>query len=320
MTPLVSVILPAYNAEAWIKESVQSILQQTYVNFELIIINDGSTDRTASILNTFQDERIKIIHQKNHGLAASLNIAIPYCSGKYIARMDADDICLPDRLKKQVDFLESNSDYGLIGANAEMIGYNGEHDGYFNHPLLSAQLKYCLLWNCYFVSPTIMFRKICLEKTGSFYEQNDLFEDYHMWSSIAKHYKIGNLPDVLLRYRKLKTSISNTTKNANERVLNQRRKNLKYYFPSFTSLIIEALAQCGFKRTPISSIAELRSIWKQISITMTKEVESEKERRAILIDLASRMHTFRLLTPENRGLSYFVMRIPEKIIYSLILR
>ena len=107
-TPLISVILPVYNCEKYIRDSIQSILDQVFNDFELIIINDGSTDNTFGIIKSFSDDRIILVNQVNHGLTFSLNVGLSLAKGKYIARMDADDISLPDRFKKQVNFLSEN--------------------------------------------------------------------------------------------------------------------------------------------------------------------------------------------------------------------
>src|ERR1700761_3392427 len=110
-TPAITVLMPAYNAEKYIGEAITSVLQQTYTDFELLIVNDGSTDSTASIINNFIDERIVVINQPNMGVAAALNTGLEYARGKYIARFDADDVCYSYRLEKQIRFLQDNPEY-----------------------------------------------------------------------------------------------------------------------------------------------------------------------------------------------------------------
>src|ERR1700755_1199399 len=114
--PMITVLMPAYNAEHYIAEAIASVLQQTYANFELVIVNDGSTDGTRNIIKTFRDPRIKLIDQANMGVAAALNTGLGHARAPYIARFDADDICYPERLEKQLDFLQSNPDYILVGS------------------------------------------------------------------------------------------------------------------------------------------------------------------------------------------------------------
>src|SRR3989337_2996755 len=125
----VSVIMSVYNGERHLRESVDSILNQTFQDFEFIIINDGSKDQSKYILESYKDERIKLIHNKNMGLTKSLNIGISIAKGKYIARQDADDISEPERLKTQYDFMEANPGLGLIGSQFEVIKENGEIAG-----------------------------------------------------------------------------------------------------------------------------------------------------------------------------------------------
>ncbi|HGF9542707.1 TPA: glycosyltransferase family 2 protein, partial [Acinetobacter baumannii] len=132
---LVSVVLPAYNAELYLKEAIDSVLSQTFTDFELIILNDGSIDRTEEIILSYNDSRIVYVkNEKNLGLIGTLNKGINLAKGKYIARMDADDICLPERFKKQVDFLEKNNEIDLIGTNAIKINNNGDRIGVINMP------------------------------------------------------------------------------------------------------------------------------------------------------------------------------------------
>ncbi|HET6990699.1 MAG TPA: glycosyltransferase family 2 protein [Bacteroidia bacterium] len=315
MDELVSVIIPVYNAAEFVKASVESILLQTYSNLEIIIVNDGSTDHSAEILNEFSDSRIKLIHQENSGVAKALNTALGNVSGKYIARQDADDISMPDRIKLQVDFLEKNTEYGLLGAQARIIDAKKIPHGFLNHATGNVKLKYDLLWDSCFVSSTTIFRKDCLSKTGNFYSGKDLFEDYNMWSAISCYYKIANLPDILLDYRELSTGLSFTTTNSFDRIFNQRKKNISTKFPLMDKNLVEALAFCGKKRTHVSSLSQIRKVYEMIvrhfeSIGATKEEMTE-----IRTDLAERMHTFRWMTGENKNIFYYPGRILEKLAY-----
>ena len=122
MNPLVSIILPAYNCEKFIRKTIHSLINQTYSNFELLVINDGSTDATTSIIQSFKDTRIQLIqNEKNKGLIYTLNKGIELSKGKYIARIDADDICLPERLQKQVNWLEKNTQIAIVATQILLI-------------------------------------------------------------------------------------------------------------------------------------------------------------------------------------------------------
>jgi glycosyltransferase involved in cell wall biosynthesis len=314
--PLVSVLIPVYNAAEFVKDAVESILAQSYSDFEVIIVNDGSTDSSLEILESIKDNRIKIISQPNAGIAAALNNGIEHTSGKYIARQDADDISLPGRLEKQVEFLEKNAGYGLLGGWAKIIDKEGKATGRFlKHDTTNAKLHYDLLWNSPFVHPSVMFRKECINKVGGFYTGKELFEDYDMWSSIAKYYKLANLPEVLLNYRELSTGLSFTTQNSNERVINQRRKNLAATFPTLEKEIIEALAWSGKKRTRISSLGQVKRIFEIIIKHFEAIGASQEELSAIKTDLAERMYTFRWMTGENKNAFYYPGRLLEKLFY-----
>ncbi|CAN5905267.1 hypothetical protein BH11BAC7_BH11BAC7_28420 [soil metagenome] len=316
MTELVSVIIPVYNAAEFVKDSVDSILAQTYRDFEIVIINDGSTDNSLAVIECIQDVRIKIFSQPNAGIAAALNKGIALSKGRYIARQDADDISLPLRFEKQVKFLEEHTDYGLIGAYAEIIDRSGKvTDRFLKHATTNMKLQYDLLWNTPFVHPSLMIRKECFEKAGGFYTGKDLFEDYDMWSKIALYYKIANLPDILLQYRELSTGLSFTTSNSNDRIINQRRKNIAARFPSLEKEIVDGLALSGTARTRISSLAQLKRVYKMIIAHFESEGATTEELAAIRKDLAERMNAFRWMTGENKNALYYPGRILEKLFY-----
>jgi len=213
--PLVSVILPVYNGATYLDESIKSILNQTFTDFELIIVNDGSKDNSLEILRGFQDSRIQIIDQKNMGLAATLNKSISLAKGKYIARQDQDDISFPQRLEKQVAFLEKNEMVGMIGCHADIIGLNGKKIGLHKHPSEDYQLKFFLLHNNPFVHSSVMFRKTVFDDVGLYTTdpQRQPPEDYELFSRIARVWKLANLPEVLHIYREVRESMSRDMAN-----------------------------------------------------------------------------------------------------------
>jgi glycosyltransferase involved in cell wall biosynthesis len=215
MTPKISVILPVYNAQSYLRESIDSILNQTFQDFELIIINDGSTDDSLSIMESYTDQCIRIINQTNAGLPVSLNRAIAQAQGQYLARQDADDISLPERLAKQVAYLDAHPQCALLGTWSQILVENAATDRSLSHPHLNGdiQLK-LLLFNC-FVHSSVMIRKGALETTGLYPEDPEKFppEDYDLWLRIAKHWEVANLPEVLFQYRELPNSISRSKLN-----------------------------------------------------------------------------------------------------------
>lgn len=210
MTPKISVILPVYNAQSYLRESIESILNQSFEDFELIMINDGSTDDSLSIMESYTDQRIRIINQSNAGLPISLNRAIAIAQGQYLARQDADDISLPERLAKQVAYLDSHPQCALLGTWAQILVEKTPTDRSLSHPHLNGDIQLKLLFfNC-FVHSSVMIRKSALETTGLYPEEKEKFppEDYDLWLRIAKHWEVANLPEVLLQYRELPNSIS----------------------------------------------------------------------------------------------------------------
>ena len=208
--PLVSVVMAVKDGEDYVREAVDSILNQTYQNFEFIIINDGSQDATVEILEKYSDPRIKILHQENCGLAKSLNRGLKEARGKYIARQDHDDISLPDRLVKQVHFLEKNPQCGLLGTAAEIWPASGAIGRSHNHPCSSGQLEFELLFNNPFVHTSWMFRKAIIEEVGLY--STDPFreppEDYEYISRISRVFNVANLSERLVIYREIPKSIS----------------------------------------------------------------------------------------------------------------
>ena len=210
--PKVSVILPAYNAAAHLGKAIDSVLGQSFSDFELIIINDGSTDGTTDLLTQYQDPRIQVITQENLGLPKALNRGLAIAKGVYIARQDADDISLPSRFEKQVQFLDQNEGYGLVGTWSEIITPDGPSHRQHMHPISNGQIQVQLLINNQFVHSSVMLRASCLKNTGYYSEDPNHFppEDYDLWLKVAQHTLVANLPEVLLQYLEEPNSISRT--------------------------------------------------------------------------------------------------------------
>lgn len=232
-TPLVSVILPSYNAAAYLDKAIESILAQSYCHFELIIINDGSSDNTSALLTQYADPRIMVIEQANLGLPKALNAGIQVAKGKYLARQDADDVSLPERLAQQVAFMEKNQDCALLGSwtnimTAKGIGLGGfsskPSDRQHRHPTTNGALQVLLLINNQFVHSSVMIRTSSLKTIGLYSEDPEHFppEDYDLWLRIAQRYSIANLPKVLLEYLEVPTSISRTK----EQLIEERARQM----------------------------------------------------------------------------------------------
>jgi glycosyltransferase involved in cell wall biosynthesis len=211
----ISVVLPVYNGAAYLHEAIDSIIRQTYSDFELIIIDDGSKDDSAVIVNTYNDPRIRFYSQKNLGLAATLNRGISLAGGKYIARQDQDDISLPRRLAKQLEFLETNKDYGMVGTWAEIWEDEKPTDRSHKHPVDNLELKFFLLFDNPFVHSSMMIRKSVFDVVGGYSTDRERQppEDYELWSRVSKKFKVANIPEMLHVYREMPQSMSRTGDN-----------------------------------------------------------------------------------------------------------
>lgn len=214
--PKVSVIMSVYNGEKYLREAVDSILAQTFTDFEFIIINDGSTDKTKEILSSYDDERIVVIDQQNVGLTKSLNRGIKMAKGEYIARMDADDISLPERLEKQVRFLDHNRDIVLVGTSPICINENGKAIETGNVSTASDEIKKNLLNGNQFTHGSVMFRKSCIEAVGFYREEFDVAQDYDLWLRISEVFGVGNIEEPLYKWRINPKSIAFVKKDKSE--------------------------------------------------------------------------------------------------------
>ncbi len=211
-TPRVSVLFPVYNDERFVSRAIQSILVQTFADFELIVVDDGSTDGTVKILEAFADPRIRIVFDSHQGVSAALNRAISLAGGEYLARMDSDDTSRPDRLERQSDFLDQHPDYGMVGSACEIVTEDGSRVGSFPVPQLDAEVRAAMIWGNPIVHSSVMIRKSVLDEVG-FYDPNYMWEDYELWWRIISRYKVANLPDQLVARTNREASVSRVNKS-----------------------------------------------------------------------------------------------------------
>lgn len=215
--PHVTVLMPVYNAEAYLLESVESILSQTYTDFELLIINDASTDGSLGIIESIKDPRIRLIsNPKNLGQTKSLNIGLKAAKGKYIAINDADDLSLPHRLKRQMDFLERNPSVTVVGASAYIMDQSGSIKRRFIKSTDSRDIILCTLNDPPVIHGSIVMNKdTVLSATGGYDEDIRICQDYALWSLLLrKGFKIANVPEPLVVIRYYMESISFKEKDA----------------------------------------------------------------------------------------------------------
>lgn len=207
LTPKVSVVMSCYNAEKYLRPAIESILNQTFSDFEFIIWNDGSIDSTEQIIKSYTDPRIRYYYHENTGLGTALNLACKEAEGEYIARMDADDISLPDRLKKEVEFLDNNKDYVLVSSAVNYIDEDSKYIGRSFPYTWNRIIKRVIFKTSLIVHPAVMYRKDAyLASCG--YMNIEGGEDRVLWGRMRHSGKYKNLPTPLLNYRILPNSLS----------------------------------------------------------------------------------------------------------------
>lgn len=212
--PLVSVVLPVHNGEKYVAEAVRSILDQSLSDLELIVVNDGSDDGTREVLEELRsrcnDRRLRICHLCRVGFVKALNLGIQQASGKYIARMDADDVALPHRLRVQASFLDNHPDYLVCGSFIEVFDSTGYRSS-MGFPSSDEEIRAVLFANCCICHPAAMLRRqVFFEHHLWYREEYGTVADYDLWTRVVDVGKVANLPLVLLRYRRHSQQVSVT--------------------------------------------------------------------------------------------------------------
>ena len=200
---LVSVVMSVFNGERYLREAVESILSQTFRDFEFIIVNDGSTDCTASILESYEksEPRVRLLYHQNRGHAVSLNRGCRLAHGKYIARMDADDIALSHRLMRQIEFLEKHGEVGLLGGAYEFIDSTGKILAKRQNPVEDRDIRSHFLVDSPFLHSTVVMRRETFLSVGGYRKAFEDSEDYDLWVRMARQSQLANLEEVVLKYR-----------------------------------------------------------------------------------------------------------------------
>lgn len=212
-SPTISVIMPVRNASESLEVAVNSILRQTFDDFELIVVNDHSTDESESILGGFQDRRIQLRPNTGKaGVAFAFNTGLEAARGRYVARMDADDISLPDRLATQLAYLEQHPEVDIVGASINLLEPNGRLSKDRSiRPTLPTHLRWSLLFYCSVAFPTVMARRQTLLDLGGCDSQHSPADDYDLWlRAVEAGIRVTNIPKVLLNYRINPTGLSHS--------------------------------------------------------------------------------------------------------------
>jgi len=239
--PKISVIMTVYNNEPFIRESINSILNQTFTDFEFIIVNDAGSDASASIVSEFKDERIVFLNNdKNIGQTKSLNRGIAHAKGRYIARIDADDIAYPERLQEQYNCLERERTLAVVGSWYEEIDEKGKRIRTVKVPVDPNEIKLylfshgALTYYC-IAHPSVLIRKSALVEMGGYRERYFFCQDYDLWVRLSRKYSLTNIAKPLLKYRVFKNSasrvqIDKVNKESDEIITS----NIRYYLPNIT--------------------------------------------------------------------------------------
>ena len=238
----ITVLMPVYNDEQYLRESIESILNQTFRDFEFLIVSEhGTSKESLAIIESYSDERIRHIHNATRlGLVGSLNHGLKEAKGEYIARMDADDISVLDRLEKQINFLKQNPNIALLGGAFEIINSNGTSVLMIKHPAEDHEIKDCLSRGCCFGHSTVIMRKDVIHTVGGYRSAFVHGEDYDLWLRISEHYKLANLLEPISFYRIHPNQVSS--------------KNLKQQMISTLGAQVAAKIRCEKKHDPFKDV------------------------------------------------------------------
>jgi glycosyltransferase involved in cell wall biosynthesis len=291
-TPIVSVVMPAFNAAEFLDEAVSSILDQTFRDFEFITINDGSSDDTPSILERYRkaDHRVHVYHQENQGIIGALNRGCRLARGKYIARMDADDISLPHRLERQVDYIERYPEIGILGTWIYKIGSDGSVVGSWCPSSSGNVLKWKHFFGGSTCHPSVLMRRSVLERIDYYRPGSAPIEDEDLWRRASAITDFGNVPEFLFKYRVWNGStFQSLQKTSGEAQINLLRSFISDFLKTTVPLHAVAglkLKKCKNLEQVLAAAALLESLYRRF-----QEANSltPRERFEISSNAATRM-------------------------------
>ncbi|MBL4681059.1 MAG: glycosyltransferase [Pseudomonadales bacterium] len=226
-SPLVSVVMTLYNGEKYLRSAIESVLQQTYLNFELVIVDDCSEDSSLAIANEYagKDDRVRVFsNPKNLMLSKSLNRALELSKGVYIARMDQDDISLPDRFLKQVAFMESSLKTAIVGCDIAILDESGKRISQRNYFETDEEIRKNIFFFSPFCHPAVMIRKNAIEHIGGYDQYYSPADDYELYFRLGKQGRLHNIKERLFEYRLMPTSMTHDSTELMERKTIEVRK------------------------------------------------------------------------------------------------
>lgn len=252
--PAISIVMASCNDERFIRSAVQSIIDQSFQDWELIIVDDGSSDGTVGVINELKrnEQRIKLlINERNMGLAASLNKGIAISRGVFIARMDADDVSYPDRLRLQNDFLVKNQKIAVVGGNADLSDESDNVIRSTTLPTSPEEIGRVISKMCPLIHPAVMYRREFIQEMDGYDESLRKKQDYDLWLRGSKTYDYANISDVVIRYRVQKSKpLITDLYGFYVRVINahRRRDYLRGVFWAFVVLGVNLMRKLGYKQ------------------------------------------------------------------------
>lgn len=317
----ISVILPVYNGGEFLAKAIQSVLNQTYPHFEFIIINDGSTDDSDTIIKSFADERIVYVRQENKGLGATLNEGLLKAKGEFIARQDQDDISYPQRFERQIGFLNKHPEILLTGTWARILKNLQEEMGYHKHSCSSALLHFDMLFDNPFVHSSVMFRKEAITKAGNYSNARDVYEDFDLWSRFLNYGKLANIPEVLLDYCHHLQGMSKSFHNFKEDALSsQGYNNMKILTGRDGKAYSDLTAVYHFKQNLYkgSALNDLHKAIDEIKDALLKLYPDEATallKRAVSYKkvIKFRLNVLKINNPNTGKLIKFISKLDNKL-------
>ena len=302
-SPLVSVILPAFNAERTLLQAISSVLNQSFADFELLVVDDGSTDGTANVLKSVRDPRLRVITQPvNRGLIATLNLAVSEARGALIARQDADDVSLPRRLELQVSELRAHPEVGAVGAELELMDDDGHRAGTWTYPPTAGLCRWQLLFKTPVAHSVVMFRRDCVEQAGGYSPQYKYAEDYELWSRLARITSFSNLPLALLRYS-IGAAGTSRQNSANQQEVHLRIASqnmaavLGHDVPSRSVYLLAAATDMGVERATAEEIRGAAEVCANLYRRFAQKAENRLDDSAIRRAFVDKMIRLARLLP-----------------------
>jgi glycosyltransferase involved in cell wall biosynthesis len=308
--PPVTVLMPVYNAENYLREAMDSILNQTFRDFEFVIVNDGSTDHSEEIIRSYRDERIRLVNRPNGGVSAALNTGLQEARGKFIARFDADDICTPERLHEQYEFMTRNPEYVLIGSDADYISKTGEYIFTYNSPgYTDEEIREKIFERNPFIHSVVFYPKAVINRCGGYDPRAHTFEDHLLWVKVIAFGKVCNFRKSYIKVRLSPESVTTDERLWGRKFLELRRQILMSNTPVSDEQEARLLAVIkSSKVATVKGAGYHLFVAKKLLWNNHRPAEARKH-------LVSSMKIKPLL-PANYFL-YFLSFLPEAFIYRL---